>query len=483
MLEKPLGFTIGSGAPAKQSPFLTNMKIKNYLDFPVGKTLLYKSLPMFLAIFANIAYGLVDTFFIGRLGTHELAAMSFAFPITMIVINLMMGIATAINSLTSRLIGGNRHEEAKETASQGLLFTLFASLMLTLFGHLTIKPLFQVLGVAPSILGHVRDYMTVWYSGMFFMGLGTVSGAIFRARGSVLYPSLVLFFGAILNGLLDPLLIFGWGPIPAMGMKGAALTTVLGHALSFCLLFSKLIKEQVFSLASFYRFPRFDIHKKIAVIGFPTAIANSFAPISTAFTNWLLVGYGNAAVAANSIATRIEIVPFIAIFALSSVLAPFVGQNWGASNIGRIREGLKKSFIFSYLLGAISAILLTYVRHSIGFLFDDNPHVAIVTSVYFSVVPISYGILGTVFLSTYSMNAIGKPFLGNLLSASRLVLFYLPLALILNQYFTISGVFFARAIANIVIGALCTLLIYRTFFNKAPGSLTEHLLKNRKEQR
>ncbi len=440
------------------------MKITNYLDSPVGKTLFFKALPGFLAIFVNIAYNLVDTFFVARLGTQELAAMSFSFPLIMIVINIMMGIGTALNSLVSRLIGQEKHADAKEVILQGLLFTFLVSITLSVAGLLTMNPLLHLLGVDSSVMQHAKNYMTIWYSGMVFMNMTVIGGAIFRAKGEVLYPSLILLVGAVLNAILDPILIFGYGPIPALGVQGAAWTTVLGNAVSLYFIYSKLMRDEAITIPMVFSSLKVSIYKQITKIALPTALANSFVPLGTAFTNWMLVSYGNSAVAANSIATRIETIPFIAIFALASVLAPFIGQNWGAKNFARIREALKKSFYFSYLLGGLSAALLIFNKGSIGALFDNSPQVISVVSLYFSFIPITYGILGTVFLTTNAMNAIGRPFEGNLLSASRLVLIYLPLAYFLNRHFEIGGIFFARVAANLLIGILSSILIYRTFF-------------------
>ena len=445
------------------------MKNLNYLDSPVGKTLFFKSLPIFVGIFANIAYNLVDTFFVAKLGTHELAAMSFCFPIVMIVLNLMMGVATGLNSLVSRMLGQKKYADAKAMNSQGLFFTLLISGLLTALGFATLTPLFHLLGVDDSIIMHVCDYMRIWYGGMFLMNLTIVGSAIFRAKGNTFFPSLVLVIGAVLNAVLDPILIFGLGPIPALGIAGAAWTTIFGHFLSLSLILFKLRKEKEISFRKMLYSINPTIYKQISRIAIPTAIANSFVPISTAVTNWMLVPYGNAAVAANSITTRIETVPFIAIFALSSVLAPFIGQNWGANNLSRIREGLKKSFLFSHVLGVICAFVFMSCRQIIGAFFDNTPQVLEVTTLYFSFIPLSYGILGTVFLSTHAMNAIGKPLLANSLSASRLVILYIPLAYFLNLSFGVGGIFSARIVANFIVGGLATILIYRTFFRKAPN--------------
>lgn len=439
----------------------------NYLISPIGRTLLFKSIPIFLGIFANIAYNLADTFFIAKLGTLELAAMSFSFPIIMIVLNMMMGIGTAINSLSSRLVGQKANNEAKQVNSQGLLFTILVSLALTILGLCTIPPLFQLLGVDQTIMPFVKEYMFVWFSGMILMNITIIAGAIFRVRGQVIYPSIILIAGAILNAILDPILIFGWGPIPSLGIRGAAWTTLLGNGLSAFLLLWKLLKKGEICSKMTLKCFRQDIHRQITKIAFPTALANSLVPISTACTNWILVSYGNAAVAANAIATRIETIPFIAIFALCSVLAPFVGQNFGANNMSRIREGIKKTFAFSYILGALCSVILIWFAKPLVALFESNPLIIAVTQQYFSFIPLTYGVLGTVFLTAHVMNAVGKPYLGNLLSSARLIFAYLPLAFVLNHYFEIAGIFSARVIANLLTGLLATILIYRTFFISA----------------
>lgn len=448
------------------------MPATNYLNSPVGKTLLLKSLPMFIGIFANIAYNLVDTYFVAKLGTSELAAMSFSFPIVMIIINIMMGVGTALSSIVSRHIGAGRIPESKEANSQGILFTILLSGCLSLIGLFTLGPLFRTLGVDDSIMHHVQDYITVWYIGMVFMNLSILGGALFRAKGNVAYPSLILFCGAALNAILDPILIFGWGPIPALGIKGASLTTVLGNGISAIFLYARLFKEGDISAKQIFATYKLKVHAAIARIALPTALASSMVPASTAYTNWLLVSHGNAAVAGNSIATRIETVPFIAIFALGSVLAPFIGQNWGAKQFSRIRSGIKKSFLFSYLLGTFCAVILILNKNSIHLLFANSPGIEAVTTLYFRFIPLTYGILGTVFLTTYSMNAIGRPFLGNILSASRLILLYIPLSTLLNSIMGIEGIFLARVTANTTVGILATLLVYRTFFKKTPELMT-----------
>lgn len=438
----------------------------NFLSSPVGKTLFIKSLPMFLGIFASIAYNLVDTYFVARLGTNELAAMSFSFPIVMIILNIMMGIGTALSSLASRAIGEKLFDNATNAAKRGLQLTFLLSIAFSVLGIVTLKPLFTFLGVSSELMPHVQDYMIIWYSGSFLINLSMVSGSVFRAKGNIFFPSAIMILGALLNAILDPILIFGFGPIPAFGIKGAAATTVLGNALSAILIFRKLARDEKISVFSLFKPFDIPVFKKLFAIAIPTALASSLVPISTAFTNRVLISYSSAAVAANSIATRVEMVPFIAIFALASVLSPFIGQNWGAKNYARVREGIKKSFLFSYILGAICALFLITQRESVSAFFDKSEEVVTITSVYFSLIPFTYGILGTVFLTTHAMNAVGKPILGNLLSAARLVLIYLPLALLLNASFGFKGIFIARLIANTTVGILSTILVFQIFFKK-----------------
>lgn len=450
---------------------MSNLKT-NYLTSPVGKVLFLKALPVFLGIFASIAYNLADTFFVARLGTQELAAMSFTFPVVMIFLNIMMGVATAVNSLVSRSLGENQEERSINIAKRGLQLTLFISILISIIGCCSLEPLFKLLGANQKLMPLVRDYMIIWYSGTLFMGLSLVGSSICRAKGNVFYPSLILISGALINAILDPILIFGWGPIPSLGIRGAAMTTVAGNALSAYLILSRLHRKEGILFSSLVQSIDRSFVKQILMIAIPTALANSLAPLSTAFTNWMLVIYGNAAVAAHSIAMRIETIPFIAIFSLSSVLAPFIGQNWGAKNTTRIREALIKSFLFSYGLGAFFAILLLTYRQSVSAFFDNSFQVVEITSLYFSLIPMTYGILGTVFLTTHAMNAIGKPFSGNLLAASRLVIIYLPLAYLFNIYLKIEGIFIARLIANSIVGIVATVFTYQVFF-KTKKSLKE----------
>lgn len=436
----------------------------NYLESPVGKTLFLKAVPIFLGIAASIAYNLVDTFFVAKLGTKELAAMSFCFPIVMIILTMMIGLSTGINSLASRALGEKQEEKAREISKKGLQLTFFLSIGITLFGLLTVRPLFFLLGVDETLMPLVKQYMNIWYGGVLFTNLAVVGNAIFRSKGNVLYPSVVLVIGACLNAVLDPLLIFGYGPIPALGISGAAWTTVLGNALSILLIFRKLAKEEQIHPFSLFQIPQWPLAKTILAIALPTALANCLTPLSSAVTNRMLVHYGNAAVAANSIATRVETVPFIAIFALGFILGPFIGQNWGAKQLDRIQDGIKKAFLFTYALGALFALLLVSQRQSIAAFFDPSESVVQITSFYFSIIPLTYAILGTIFLTTHAMNAIGRAFLGNLLFAARLIFLYLPLAYLLEIPFGIEGIFWARFIANWIVGIFGTFMIYRVFF-------------------
>lgn len=440
------------------------MKKYDFLSSPVGRTLFFKSLPVFLSFFAHITYNLADTFFVAKLGTAELAAISFSFPIVMFVINLIIGVSAGITSVVSRAIGAKDQTVATHYSKKGLELTILLSFVITIVGFITIDPLFKLLGVSSAhVMSLTKDYMYTWYSGILFMNLSIVTSALFRAKGQVLFPSLMLFLGAALNALLDPILIYGWGPIPSMGIQGAALTTVLGNAFSVVVLFYKFYKDEKITIPLIPKICLKSYHE-ILKVALPTALTNSLTPVSTAITNRMLVAYGTAAVAANSVATRLETVPFIVIFALASVLSPFVGQNWGANNIPRLKEGIKKSFIFSYLLGAVFAVIYVWQSKNIALLFDSNPQVMNVTISYFSIVPYTYGLLGTVFLIVQSMNAVGKPYSGNFLSALRLILLYLPMAYFLNQIYGLDGIFQSRFIANAITGLLALLLAYRTFF-------------------
>ncbi len=419
----------------------------------VSLQLLRLSLPMVWGVFSVLAFSLADTYFVAQLGTNELAAMSFTFPVVTVLGSIAMGLATGTSSVIARVIGQGKRALVQKLTTDSLLLSLLIVGILASIGLVTISPLFATLGAEPHLLPLIGDYMNIWYLGMVFLIVPMVGNSAIRASGNTVVPSLIMTWAAAVNILVDPLLIFGWGPLPALGLQGAALATVISRAstlvasLAFLHFHERLL---LFSLTS----PKAMVTnwRSLLSVGLPAAATNLISPLAVSFVTSLMARYGAEAVAGFGLASRLEALALIAPLALSASIGPFVGQNWGAQQYGRVKRAVKVSFWFCLSWGGLVAVLLGTGATTIGAWFDSDPDVVASATIYLTLVPISYGALGIVFTASSAFNALGKPLPALGMSLSRLLLLYVPLAYLGSQLFGISGIFGAACLSNGIVG-------------------------------
>lgn len=420
----------------------------------VASQLLGLSLPIAFGFLSILAFSLADTYFIARLGTLELAAISFTLPVVMILSSVAMGLGTGTASVVARAIGQGDREQVKRLTTDSLLLSLIIVSLLSSVGLWSIRPLFSTLGASLDIIPLIEDYMTIWYLGMVFLVVPMVGNSAIRASGNTIIPSLIMLLAATVNLLVDPLLIFGWGPIPALGLKGAALASLISRAGTLVASLAFLhYREHLISFTA----PTWQIIKSwqsLLSIGLPSVTSNLITPFSAGVITSLMASFGSEAVAAFGLVTRLEAVALIAPLALSASLGPFVGQNLGAQLHNRIQQALKLSFWFSLAWGGLITVLLGTLAPVIAACFDSDPKVIASTTLYLTLVPISYGALGIIFNASSALNALGKPLLSLGMSFSRLLILYIPLAYLGKYLFGIAGIFGAACISNVLIGLL-----------------------------
>ena len=202
---------------------------------PIRPILVRLTIPMLFGIVGMVVFNLVDTIFIGRLGTNELAALSFTFPVVMMITSLGLGLGTGASSLISHAIGVGNRNQVQRITSDSLVLSLLIVIIFASVGYFTIDPLFTALGATPATLGHIRSYMEIWYLGVPFVIIPMVGNHALRAKGDMRMPALIMLVIVIVNIILDPLLIFGLGPFPELGLKGAAIATVIARGISLCM--------------------------------------------------------------------------------------------------------------------------------------------------------------------------------------------------------------------------------------------------------
>ena len=420
---------------------------------PVGLQLLNLTLPLVWGVFAVIAFSLADTYFVAQLGTNELAAMSFTFPVVMLLGSVAMGLGVGASSIIARAIGSGDRYRVRRLTTDSLTLSLLVVGIFVGLGLTTINSLFTALGAGPDALPLIQDYMGVWYLGMIFLVVPLVGNSAIRASGNTIVPSLIMTVAAAVNILLDPLLIFGWGDIPALGVKGAALATVISRAATLVASLAFLhFRERLLLFALPKLKEVWQSWLSVLSVGLPAAATNLIVPISVGLLTSLMARYGPEAVAGFGIASRVEAFALIAPLALSASIGPFVGQNWGANQRGRVNQALRLSFWFCLAWGGLIAVIVGANASGIAAWFDSEPAVVASAAAYLTTVPLSYGALGIIYIFSSTFNALGKPLPSVAMTLSRMFLLYVPLAYLGSWLFGVQGVFGAACLSNVAVG-------------------------------
>jgi putative MATE family efflux protein len=420
---------------------------------PVGSHLIHMTVPVLFGITTMMAQSLIDTWFIGRVGDAELAAFSFGFPILMIVTSVAIGLGAGTSSVVARAIGASDHERARRLSTDSLILSFFITVVIAAIGISTIGPLFRLLGAPDDLMPLIRGFMIILYSGVPFVVVGMVGMASMRATGDTRLPSALMILASILNVILDPILIFGVGPIPAMGLNGAAMAALIARASIF--VGTLYLMRHRMDMVSFKKPDPVAMRsswRDILHVGIPAAGTNVIVPVGAAVITAMIARFGTDAVAGFGVASRLESTMLVMYYALSAIIGPFVGQNFSKGNEKRILRALWLCTAFCLLSGLVIAALLAAMSGVLPGLFSDSDSVQVVTSTFLWLVPISYGTYGMVMVMNASFNGLGRPMPGVVISVCRIVVLYVPIALIGMQLFGVPGIFGAYAIANIVSG-------------------------------
>ena len=418
----------------------------------LGLHLVKLTVPMICGMFAIISFNLVDTYFVAQLGTNELAAISFTFPVFMTLASLGMGLGVGAESVIARAIGqGNRYKVQRLT-TDSLTLSLLVVGILSLVGLGTIEPLFTALGAGPDVLPLIRDYMEIYYLGLIFLLLPLPASSAIRASGNAIFPGLMMIVATAINFVLDPLLIFGWGSFPSLGIQGAALATVISKflALVTALIFLARKRMILFNLPNFKEV--FQSWRNILYIAIPATATHTIKPISMGLIVSMIAFYGRDAVAGFGIASRLEGLALMVFLALSMSISPVVGQNWGAGKFTRVNQAFLLSIRFSLIWGGLAAIVLGFASPWLASHFDNNPDVVSVTVAYLAIVPISYAASGIIQISSSTFNAIGRPLPPVAFMLAQTLIFYVPLAVVGSRLFGVNGVFAAVCFSNVAVG-------------------------------
>ena len=435
----------------------------------IARTLVSMAVPMLAGTFALNAYNLADTWYVARLGTEPLAAMSFTFPVVMFLGFFVRGIGTGAMTVVAHSLGAHRKEDAATVATHGSLLCVVAGAVLAVAGWFSIRPVFTRLGASGEILLMAEQYMRIWYVGMVFRALQVTFNDVVIGTGHTKASSSLMVLGTVLNFVLDPVMIFGLFGFPRMGIRGAALATVISEGIVMVSGF--VLLKRRYGLLSFARPSLAGILAswgRILRIGAPSILSWVLNPVASGVVTRMVAGFGVAAVAAFGVAGRIEMFAFMIPMTVGMSLLPFMAQNYGAGRMDRVRTAYKGAIGFALGYGLAIAAAFTAAAPLLAGFFSKDPAVTAILVRYIRITCFGYGMLEVHRYATFSMTGIHKPLVSTALNTLRLIVLLVPLSLLGRNVAGLTGMFWARLATDLLAGGLGIVVVLWGFGRATP---------------
>jgi putative MATE family efflux protein len=425
---------------------------KDFTQGPVHLHLINLTGYMMIGLVSVIVASLAEAIYIGRIGTNELAAIGFTFPLVMVMQGVSMGLSVGASSVVARCMGLGQQEKAKRLITHCFVLVLVLILTFAAIAYFNLDAFFKLLGAGDVVRALTVDYMKVWLFGLPFFTIAIVGSTLMRAMGDAVTPGYLMTIGSGLHIFIAPVFIFGLLGAPEMGLTGAALSFVLARLISVSMYaYFMVIRDKVFlySMEGFLTSCRDILH-----VGLPAVASNLIAPVSMTVITRLLAGHGEIVVAGFGVAYRIESMMTMIVWALSMSVAPLVGQNWGAGNFDRVKSTLRQANGFIMIWGIVAYVFLLFSAGFLVSLINDDPGVVEVATTYLMIIPISIGIMGVMSNSTSTFNALGRPVPPLIISILQMIVVYIPLAMLGDYLLGYIGIFIAGVATATLLGTV-----------------------------
>lgn len=428
------------------------------LKGPVAGTLIRLAGPVVLANVLQTAYQLTDTFWVGRLGANAVAAVSLSFPVIFLLISIGAGITIAGTILVAQYEGRQDPQQVNYIAAQTYTFVTIVAVILSVTGYFIAEPALRLIGASPDVLPAATSYLEISFMGLAFVYGYFVFQALFRGVGDVNMPLYVVFGTVLLNAVLDPVLIMGWGPFPEMGVSGAALATVttqgIAAVVGFGLLLSGLRPIRI-NLRDMW--PNWKHAERIARLGFPASIEQSTRALGLTAMTTLVAAYGSGAVAAYGIGSRIFSFVLIPALGLSMATSAAVGQNIGAGQWLRAHHTTKVgSWIAFGALSVAGAITFIWAEVIVAAFIPGEQAVIESGAEFLRISAPTWGFIGVQTAIGGSLTGAGRTFVSMSLALISLWVLQFPTAFFLSERwgFGLDGIWWAFPVSNVLAAAL-----------------------------
>ncbi len=437
---------------------MAEIKKKQLQDFtsgPILKSLMGLALPIVFANLMQTAYQLIDTFWVGRLGAEAVAAVSLSFPIIFLLISLGAGLSIAGTILVAQYKGRGSLNKVNYVSAQTIFMMIIVSIFVSVIGYFISEPVMRLMGAAPDVIPMAVSYLKISFFGLVFLFGFFVFQSLMRGVGDVKTPMYIVMGTVLLNLFLDPLFIMGFGPVPAFGVSGAAIATIItqGSAavIGFLMLFSG--KYEIHLKWKDIKFD-FKLVKKMFFLGFPSSVAQSSRALGLTVMAFLVASFSTLVVASYGIGARILSFIIIPAVGISMATSTLVGQNIGAGKVERAEEITKLSSLISFvILTALGIVFFIFAEPITAAFIPNDPKVIESGALFVRIMSLSFGFIGVQFTINGTFMGAGNTGVSMVLSIIAFWVFQFPLAYVLSKHTSLEevGIWLAIPISNVLV--------------------------------
>ncbi len=432
---------------------------------PVDKLLISMSLPMMISMLVQALYNIVDSIFVSRINENALTAVSLAFPLQSLMVAIGAGMGVGVNALLSRFLGEKEFEKANKAAEHGVFLSVLSYLLFLIVGLVAVNPFYLSQTQDAQILEYGRQYMTVVCCCSFGMFGQFIFERLLQSTGKTFYTMITQGTGAIINMILDPILIFGYFGLPAMGVAGAAVATVIGQVTAAVMAFiinKKKNTEIDLHIKGFK--PDGQIVKQIYMIGIPSIVMQAIGSVMTYGMNRILMVFTSTAAAVFGVYFKLQSFIFMPVFGLNNGMVPIIAYNYGARKKDRLIKTMKLSILYAVSIMVIGFLIFQIFPAQLFMLFDASETMLSLGVPALRIISISFLLAGFCIICGSVFQALGNGVYSMIVSIARQLVVLLPVAYLLSKLGNVNYVWWAYPIAEIV--SLTMTVIFLKKINK-----------------
>jgi len=433
---------------------------------PVHKLLINMSVPMMISMLVMALYNIIDSIFVSQINENALTALSLAFPIQNFMIAIANGTGVGINSLLSRSLGEKNYKEVNACATNGIFISFISSILFAIFGVFFAETYMLSQTDNPEIILYGTQYLRI--ISLFSIGvfMEITFERIIQSAGNTVYSMITQITGAVINIILDPIMIFGYFGFPAMGITGAALATVIGQIGAAALSIFFNLKKNPEVHITFKKFkPSVKTIKDIFAVGAPSFLMQSIGSVLTLFLNKLLIQFSTTAVSVLGVYFKLQSFIFMPVFGINNGMVPIIAYNYGARNKKRIMDTLKFSIFGATIIMVLGFAIFQLFPIQLLKLFNATPAMLEIGVPALRIISLCFVFAGFCIVVGSMFQALGNGLFSLINSITRQLILILPAAYLLSRTFGLTAIWFAYPIAEI--GSLIiTIFFLKRIYNQ-----------------